>query len=194
MRLDANMVEATEEETTEFTKPYSYFEQILIKKIQHFYISGDIEDSCKYIDMVHKIHTSSEHDTVHIHICSNGGDLSATLQIISAMKASPAHIICEIQSEAYSAATLIFLAADEFIVNPHSLMMIHDFSSESSGKSANHLSEISAEIVWFKKLSYDYYSPFLTHKEIEEVLKGSDLWIQTDDINRRLNKMVNAKK
>ena len=178
------------EEVEDDSKCYGYFEQILTKRIQHFYLSGDIEAPSAYIDMVHKLRTATQDETIIIHLNTEGGDLSAGLQIINAMKYSQAHIICSLEGEAFSLGSLIFLAADEFLIHDNSLMMIHNFSGGSYGKANEQVSYIEATIQWFKELAQDYYVPFITEKELADVLQDKDLYFHAADIRKRIVKMV----
>lgn len=178
------------EEVDDDPKCYGYFDQILTKRIQHFYLSGDIEAPTAYIDMIHKLRTATQDETIIIHLNTEGGDLASGLQIVNAMKYSQAHIICSLEGEAFSLGSLIFLAADEFLIHDNSLMMIHNFSGGSYGKANEQVSYIEATIQWFKQLAQDYYVPFITEKELAEVLQDKDLYFQAADIRKRVVKMV----
>lgn len=178
------------EETEEEVKGFIYYEQILVKKLQHYYLSGDIEVPVAYVDMIHRIRTATPDETITIHLNTQGGDLSAGLQIVNAMKYSQAHIIASLEGEAFSLGSLIFLAADEFLIHDNSLMMIHNFSGGSYGKGNEQVSYIEATMKWFKQLAQDYYVPFITEKELAEVLKDNDIYLQTDDIRKRVVRMV----
>ncbi len=179
-----------DEEVEVEIKPYEYFEQILTTKIQHYYLSGYIEDPVNYIKMIYGITTASHGETIIIHLNTPGGDLSTGIQLINAMKFSQGHIVCSLEGEAYSLGSLIFLAADEFIIHDNSTMMIHNFSGGIYGKGNEQVSQLEATIKWFDTLARDYYLPFITEKELNTILKGEDLWLQTEDIRTRIVKMV----
>ncbi len=178
------------EETEDEIKGFVYYEQILIKKIQHYYLTGDICAAGAYIDMIHKIRIAPADETIIMHLNTTGGDLSAGLQIVNAMKYSQAHIVASLEGEAFSLGSLIFLAADEFLIHDNSIMMIHNFSGGSYGKGNEQVAYIEATSKWFKQLAQDYYVPFITEKELAEVLKDNDIYLQTDDIRKRVVKMV----
>jgi len=182
--------EIAEEEVESEIKAYEYYEQTLVSKIQHYYLSGYIDIPALYVDMIHKIRLASSDETVIIHLNTQGGDLSTGIQLINAMKYSEAHIVCSLEGEAYSLGSLIFLAADEFLIHDHSTMMIHNFSGGIYGKGNEQVQQLEATIKWFNTLTRDYYIPFITEAELVDILKGEDLWLQADDIRKRLNKMV----
>ncbi len=171
-------------------KPYEYFEEVLVKKIQHYYLTGYIDMPALYVKMIYGISNAYVDDTIIIHLNTSGGNLSTGIQLINAMKSSEAHIICSLEGEAISLGSLIFLAADEFHIHDNSTMMIHNFSGGIYGKGNEQVSQLEATIKWFNTLARDYYLPFISENELIDVLKGEDLWLQTDDIRKRLNKMV----
>lgn len=179
-----------EEEIEVEIKPYEYFEQALVTKIRHYYLSGYIDIPSSYVKMIHEISTSPSNETIIIHLNTAGGDLSTGIQLINAMKFSEAHIVCSLEGEAYSLGSLIFLAADEFLVHDNSTMMIHNFSGGIYGKGNEQVQQLEATIKWFDALARDYYLPFITEKELSNILKGEDLWLQTVDVRSRLTKMV----
>lgn len=171
-------------------KPYHHFDQMVSRRIQHYYISGPIEEPHRYVDMIQKIQCATPDEIIYIHLNTPGGQLDTGVQIINAMQSSQAHIIVSIEANCHSLGTLIFLAADEFIVHDNCLMMIHNFSGGTFGKGNEQQSQLEAQIKWFNALASKLYVPFLTKAEFDRVVKGEDLWLQSEDIRSRLEKMV----
>jgi len=185
--------EINDEDLEPEVKPYEYYEQTLVRKVHHFYLSGLIEVPTAYVNMIHKFHIANADETIFIHLNTQGGDLSTGIQLINAMQTSPAHVICSLEGEAYSLGSLIFLAADEFLIHENSIMMVHNFSGGIYGKGNEQASQLEATLKWFNNLARSYYIPFVTEEELKGILKGEDLWLQADDIRKRLNKMIKAK-
>lgn len=175
-------------------KPYHHFDQTVSRRIQHYYLSSPIEEPHRYVDMVQKIQCANPEEIIYIHLNTPGGQLDTGVQIINAMQASNAHIIVSIEANCHSLATLIFLAADEFIVHDNCLMMIHNFSGGTFGKGNEQQSQLEAQIKWFNTLARKLYIPFLSKEEFDKIVKGEDLWLQSDDIRTRLEKMVKVLK
>ncbi len=171
-------------------KHYEYFEQAVVKKVQHYYLSGEITEPKNYITMIHNISTAPVSDTIVIHLNTIGGDLSTGIQLVNAMKFTEAHVICSLESDAFSLGSMIFLAADEFLIHDHTRMMIHHFTGGTYGKGSEQVSQLESDIKWFKIIANDYYIPFISKSELADILKGEDLWLQTADIRKRLTKMV----
>lgn len=175
------------------TRPYTHYEQTVTRRVQHYYLSSAIEEPELYVDMIHKIQTASSDEIIYIHLNTPGGHLDTGVQIINAMQSSAAHITVSIEGNCHSLGTLIFLAADEFIVHDNCLMMIHNFSSGIFGKGNEQQAQLEAQIKWFNLLAKKLYIPFLSTAEMERVLKGEDIWIQSDEIRLRLEKMVKSR-
>ena len=171
-------------------KPYTYFEQQLVQRVHHYYLSEGIGAPCEYVEMIHKIRSSGPNETIHIHLNTPGGRLDTGVQMVNAMRASEAHIMCSLESEAHSLGTLIFLAADEFLVHDNCMMMFHNYSGGTWGKGNEQEAQVIATIKWFNELAEDIYRPFLTEQEVQNILKGEDLWVHSEDIRKRLLKMV----
>ncbi|MEG2000946.1 MAG: Clp protease ClpP [Evtepia sp.] len=75
-------------------------------------------------------------DTINVYINSYGGETAVGLAIYNALKAHPAKIRTICDGFACSAASLVFMAGDERIMNAASLLMIHNawISAEGDAK------------------------------------------------------------
>jgi len=181
------------EEVEEEVKAFEYFEQPLISKVHHFYLSGIILEPAAYVKMIHIINIAQPQDTIYIHLNTPGGYLHTGIQIVNAMKNSEATVVCSLEGEAKSLGSLIFLAADQFFVHDNSLMMIHNFSGGIYGKGKEAEMEMIASLEWFADIGDKYYIPFLTKKEFEGIVNDSDIWLHAPEIRTRLDKMVKIK-
>lgn len=182
--------EDVECEDCEARKPYSYYEQQMVRRIHHFYLSEEIGEPKGYVDMVHRIKMAGPEEMVYIHLNTPGGHLDAGVQIVNAIQSTQAHVICSVEAESHSLGTLIFLAADEFIVHDNCLMMFHNFSGGVFGKGHEQKAQLDATIEWFTELARKLYVPFLSTEEFESIVDGKDLWLRSDDIRTRLKTMV----
>jgi ATP-dependent protease ClpP protease subunit len=173
-------------------KPYQQYEYTYSAQHYHFYLSEEIGDPNLYADMIHKISAATANDTVFIHLNTPGGQLDTGVQIINAMQNSQAKVVTILESMAYSLGTLLFLAGDEMIVNDHCLIMFHNFKGGVIGKGNELTSQLEATIKWFSSLAKKIYLPFLTEDEFARITRGEDLWMQSPEIRKRLDKMVKA--
>jgi ATP-dependent protease ClpP protease subunit len=177
-------------ELVEEIKPYAYFKQQMVHQVHHFYLTGEVGEPELYIDMVHAIRMAGSEEAVVIHLNTNGGNLATGVQLVNAIEASQAHVICIVEGECHSLGTLIFLAADEFMVHDHCMMMFHNFSGGVFGKGHEQMSQLQATQEWFSTLARKLYIPFMTEEEFQKILDGQDMWIQSDEIRKRLLTMV----
>lgn len=170
--------------------PYQTYRAHRQQTITHFYITKIITDPEHYTEMVHTLRSAQPQDIIYMHMNFAGGRLDTGVQIINAMKDSEARIVAVLDSKAYSLGTLLFLAADEFIIHDNCMFMIHNYSGGIGGKGNEQASELTATLAWFKKLAKKYYIPFLSQTELDAVLEGRDMWMESDEIKKRLKNMV----
>ena len=99
-----------------------------------------------------------------------------------------AHVICSVEGACMSAATMIFLTADTFEVSEHSMFMFHNYSSATFGKGGEMYDNIMYERKWSDKFMRSVYAGFLTDDEIKSMLENKDIWMEPEEVFKRLNK------
>ena len=176
-------------EKSSFSNSQPYFSRPIAW--QHtFYIAGVIGSANSYAEWFEVIRTAGPDDIVNININSMGGEYATALQFRRVMMESPATIVCSIEGECHSAASLIYLSGDSFSVSEGSSMLCHDYSGMAMGKGSEMLKMITHEKVSIDNFLKDVYSEFLTEQEINNVLSGQDLWLDDTVIIERTQKMV----
>lgn len=188
---------APDEETlTEDLVPFRglirYEQQLPVRQVA-YYLCGEIREPQYYTELFYTLRSASETDLVYIHINSSGGDFNTGLQIINNMFSSNARVVTILEARAYSMAALIFLSGDELIVHDNCQLMFHIYSGIFAGKGNEQQAEVAAVGNWFEKVMSRLCSPFLTDTEIANILKGSDVWMDSDEIRRRLQRLQRAK-
>jgi hypothetical protein len=73
-------------------------------------------------------------------------------------------------------------------------MMIHNYSGAAFGKGGEMHSQITFESKWIETLFKEVYINFLSQEEIQNTLKGQDLWLTSSEIVQRLNERKELKK
>ena len=179
-----------EEEVEKEEKPYSFYQQKMVSRQLHYYISGSIEEPARYTEMIHQIRTSGANDVVHLHLNTPGGRLDTGVQLISAIRASQGHVVTHLEGEACSMGALIFLTADEMVVYDDSLLMFHNYSGGAHGKGHEMAASIDATTKWYSKLAKTICTPFLTEAELTKIFDGADIWMLSDEVEDRLKKMA----
>lgn len=102
---------------------------------------------------------------------------------------SEAHFHAILEGLAYSAGSAFFLMCDTQEVGEFAEMMIHTsqgsgFYSHSQGR--KEYGDQAARTA--EKLVRNVYSDFLTEDEITDVLKGAEIWLDSDQIRERLQR------
>lgn len=164
-----------------FSRPISW---------QHTFYLGQIEAPNVYSEWFEIIRSAGPDDVINININSVGGHYSTALQFRRAIMESVATIVCSIEGECHSAASLIYLSGDLFSVSEGSNMLIHDYSGIVGGKGSEMIRQIQHEKISIDKFLKDVYSEFLTEQEIQNVLSGQDIWFNDSSIIERTQKMV----
>lgn len=156
------------------------------------YLSEEIQGPCEYIDLVHELRAAAPHDEFTIYLNTDGGRVDAGLQLINAMWDSQATITTVLDPHAYSMGAFIFLAGDVQVVPDNAQLMLHHYSSGLLGKGNEQLAEVRAASRNFEKLFKSICHPFLALEEISNIMNGQDLWLDADDIRRRLKRIAKA--
>ena len=158
--------------------------------IHEFYLSGTIESSEEYIDWFDMIRNAGKNDVIKIYINSYGGDLFTAIQFLRVLSETQASIIVSVEGACMSAATILFMCGHQFEVSEHSMFMFHNYSSGVMGKGGEMFDQLKHERVWSEKLMRDIYADFLTEKEIISILENKDIWMDGDEVIKRMKKRV----
>jgi ATP-dependent protease ClpP protease subunit len=170
-----------------------YEQQLPVRQVS-YYLCGDLLEPQYYTELFYTLRSAAETDLVYIHLNSSGGDFNTGLQIINNVRASHARVVTILEARAYSMAALIFLSGDELVVHDNCQLMFHIYSGIFAGKGNEHQAEVAAVGNWFEKVMSRLCSPFLSETEITSILKGADVWMDSDEIQRRLMRMERARK
>lgn len=162
-----------------------FFSKQLVN-VHEFYLCGAIETPEEYIQWFDTIRHSGESDVVKIYINSPGGNVFTAIQFMRALKETQASIVMSVEGECASAATMIFLCGDSFEVSEHSMFMFHNYSGGTFGKGGEMLDQLQHERAWSEKLLRDVYKDFLTETEINAILNNKDIWMDGEEVVKRL--------
>lgn len=152
-----------------------------------FYLSGPVGDPEDYVDWFHTITNARETDVIRIHINSPGGNLFTTVQFLQVLADSKARIIMNVAGACMSAATLIFLSGDEYLVNEHSVFLFHNYSGGVIGKGGEMYHSVMHERKWTEQIMRSAYKDFLTEEEISNLIEDKDVWMDARTVINRLN-------
>ena len=156
--------------------------------IKEYYLSDEIGEPSDYIGWFHEIRNCRPTDLIKLHINCPGGNLFTTIQFMQALSETEAHIIVSVEGACMSAATLIFLMADEYMITNHSMFLFHNYSAGTAGKGGEMYHGMVHERNWSANLFKDLYSDFLTESEIKDMLEDKDIWMDANEVLTRLEK------
>lgn len=166
----------------------NYVPLITNKNITTVYLTDVIESPARYNELCHKLDTASEAENFYIYINTPGGILDAAIMLVNSIKNTKATTIARLSGTVASAGTVITLACQEIEIAPHTAFMIHNYSGGLIGK--GHELKAHQEFVDsnLNRSFLDFYGGFLTPTEIKQVIDGKDLWMGTEEVQRRLLK------
>jgi ATP-dependent protease ClpP protease subunit len=147
----------------------------------HIYLFGEIISPQQFISPIEVMRAASENDQVMIHLQSCGGSLDATDTFLQAMHECQARVIVRASGGVHSAGTLILLAADSFTLSDNFSSLIHNGSTGTGGKFSDYRSETAFTSKWMERVLRNAYEGFLEPHEIDDVIKGVDMWLDGDE-------------
>jgi ATP-dependent protease ClpP protease subunit len=182
-------------EVLEIGKPKThsngYFPPKSVAEVHEFYLTGEITTADDYIEWFDAIRHAKETDLVKIYINSYGGDLFTAIQFMRVLADTDATVIASVEGACMSAATMIFMCADNFEVTPHSIFMFHNYSGGTIGKGGEMIDQLQHERKWSERLLKEIYQDFMSNEEIESMLSNKDLWMDGEEVVKRIQaKMV----
>jgi ATP-dependent Clp protease protease subunit len=173
---------------------YQRFEsQVTLRQIS-YYLSGEIVEPHHYSEMFYALRTAGDNDVIFLHLNTPGGDFDTGLQIINNLLATRARVVTILEARAYSMGALLFLVGDELIVHDNCQLMFHNYTSALIGKGNEQQAQVFAIGKWFEKVMQNICKPFLTPDELARILRGEDIWMESDEIRRRLSRIAQSEK
>ncbi len=158
-----------------------------------YYLVGNIGDPEEYLELCHALRNCSAQDQFIIRLNSNGGQVRSGNQIINALKECPATTIGFIEADCGSMSTFVFLACDTWGVSPYAEWFGHTVSSGSWGKECETFEASQFLRKQTHKRVSEEYNSFLFPEEIESLLKGTDIYLDADQIMERLETFAEAR-
>jgi ATP-dependent protease ClpP protease subunit len=150
-------------------------------------ITSDFDSSDTYDEVVALLSNATEMDELIWNISSYGGYVNS-LQMLLGWKnmcvAKQTHVL---HSNADSCASAFFLSdADSYVVGDGATMFCHEIQAGVGGTTSN----MSRHMEHLKKTNEDFikrtYQNFLNETEIDEILKGVEVFLTADEIRERL--------
>lgn len=157
-----------------------------LQKAQHtIFLDKAIGAPEEYRDEMILLEDAGPDDDVRIVINSPGGRLDSGLMLINGIRACQAPVTALVH-EAGSMATGIALACDDWMLGEFSYFMLHTATWAAWGKDQ----EVHSQVDFMKKYVDQFlksmYTGFVSAKELQELARGQDMWIDRDGLQMRL--------
>jgi ATP-dependent protease ClpP protease subunit len=183
-------------ETLEIGRPKihsnGFFPSKPLANLYEFYLTEEIESADNYVEWFDTIRHADETDLIKIYINSVGGDLFTAIQFMRVLADTQATVVCSVEGACMSAATMIFLCCHKFEVTPHSIFMFHNYSGGVFGKGGEMIDQLQHERKWSERLMKEIYKDFMTDDEIKAMLDNKDIWMDGEEVVKRLNRKIAA--
>jgi len=156
-------------------------------KVLHIYLTEEIDFDRDFIGLIKEIKALTEKDTIKIYINNYGGGLAAMIQLMNALKITPAKIEGYLEGYACSAASFIFLMCDKMFLNKYSILMLHYYSTGyyyQKGGDIEKATEFDKK--HFQFIFSDSYKELMTEEELADMFNGKDFWFNSNQIKHRL--------
>jgi ATP-dependent protease ClpP protease subunit len=130
---------------------------------------------------------------INLHVNSPGGDVFDGLAIMNALIQHPARVTAYVDGIAASIASVISMAADEVVMAPHSMLMIHDAAGMCLGN-ADDMHQLGDLL---DKISDDIASVYAdkaggTEAEWRAVMKGERWYLAQEAVDAGLANRINT--
>lgn len=166
---------------------YFHYEGKQKEHIHLFYVINEIFNVEFYIFMINTIRMMNPEDKTFMYFNSSGGDVDIGMQIINAMNESAGEITTVLDSKAHSIAAVMFLSGHVRIVQPNSIMMLHNYSATLRGKGHELVQSINGFNASITQLMFDAIGTFLTDEERGKLIDGKDFWFTSKEVSERLS-------
>lgn len=164
----------------------TFYEAVKVNRCITVFLDETVREPKYYRNLLQCIDNLSEDDMLQIVINSYGGALDGAMAIISAIQGTDAHVQVLVDGVAASAASMIALAAPSLFIADNSVFMIHSATFGSVGKQSDVISHVTFLDRRIKSIMQDIYKGFLTDQELQDVLTGREIWLDTASIIERL--------
>jgi len=164
-----------------------------VQTVYDILLDEEIREPKYYRDAFHVLRTASEQDLVRININSPGGMLSSAIAYRNAIKECNCPVIAIIEGECHSAASMIALSCDDIEVKDFTSSLVHQASFGSMGTSSNIQAHVDFTAKQTQKFIREVYEIYLSPTEIDEVLRGREIWLDDEEMRERWKRVLDAR-
>lgn len=152
------------------------------------HLSEAMYDADYYTKIFDLMLEAGENDIIDIMIASPGGNLAGLTTLIEGIRLTDAHVRAVLIGECFSCASILAMHCHEVVVTDSCQMLVHCVRTGFGGKIVdmeaftNHTKKVT------DRLFHETYYGFLESSEIDAVLRGSEIWLDADQVRARLER------
>ena len=167
----------------------------IVRHGKHYnaFMADEISSPADYNELCFLLENAPKGSNVTLHINTAGGYIDSAFKIIASIKRSKAKITARLTGTVASAGTIIALSCDDLVVEDFTSFMVHNYSGGAGGKGHEIIDYVNFSdkniTTTFKKI----YSGFLTPRELTQVIRGKDMWMDSEEVRKRWAKMKEKK-
>ena len=118
---------------------------------------------------------------IEVHINSYGGDVAEGVAIYNALRQSGKHVTTVCDGFACSIASVVFMAGERRVMNPASLLMLHEPSFPRAGGNAKQLRKQADDLDVIAKLSKTaYLAPGGIEQDELDAVMAAETWVSPE--------------
>ena len=161
--------------------------------LYEYYLLGNIGDPEDYIDLCHALRNARPEDKFILRFNSGGGQVRTGNQILNALHECEALTIGFIEHDCGSMCTFLFLGCVTWGVSKYAEWFSHTVSGGNYGKECETFEASQFLRRQTHKRIREEYKSFLTEEEIEKILTGTDIYLDSEEIMSRLDGFAEAR-
>ena len=184
-KLKTRLNEDEEFEHERMSNSLGYFVKSLVQNQFTVDIDEPFTTPVYYRNIIQMLTEATEDDIVVFRINSPGGREDALLALVEAVKTTQAMTVSVIIGECASAASLFTMYTDQVVVTDNARMLCHGASYSIGGKDPDIRAHVRHTTKTVDKLIRSSYKFFLNDSEIDDLLDGRELYLDSDEINER---------
>lgn len=152
------------------------------------FFDRELKNPSDYTNLIMQLNSANEGDSfIFRFMACPGGRIDVTLPIYNAIMDTNAQTLGVLESHSASGATMLLMACDSVLVQPHASMMVHGASYGSVGHMSSIRNMVNFSESFISKLFMEVYEGFLTDEEIKHLLSTDhDMNLEADEIVERL--------
>lgn len=157
----------------------------------NLFVYGHINNAFDAVNVITALQQATPDDTVNLFLSGEGGCLSgidALLHAIEMARENGVCVHCVVSGLVASAFTFIPLACSSFELAAGTCFLIHCGSLNGFGTLNEYRTASAFHVQYMEERFKAQYEHFLTPQEIEELLKGQDMWLNAQQWAERYEK------